>query len=214
MKLVAVGSGQALALGRRRDADVLLVHAPDAEALFMEEGAGRRRLPVMRNDFVVAGPPSDPAGVRGVAGAASALAAIAARGARFISRGDDSGTHQLEQRLWRAAGTDSARLRLVVTHAGQGMAETLLIASERGAYTLTDRATFVMLDAALDLDVLVAGDPALENTYSVITVAGAPNASGADVFADWVRGPEAARIIRGFGASPDGRPLFEPVPVR
>jgi tungstate transport system substrate-binding protein len=209
VKLIAVGSGQALELGRRRDVDVLLVHSPEDEERFMNAGHGVRRLPVMRNEFVLVGPPADPAGVRGAGTVARALRRLAVQRSPFISRGDSSGTHRRELELWYAAGIDEDMLGFR-TEVGQGMGEALGIASERAAYTLTDRATFLALSAALALDVLLEGGPALDNPYSVITVAHARNAAGADAFADWITSPAAAVLIRGFGRERYDRPLFEP----
>jgi tungstate transport system substrate-binding protein len=209
VKRVAVGSGQALALGRRGDADVLLVHDPEGEGRFMNEGMGRRHLPLMRNDYIVAGPPADPAGVRATGSAAMALRAVAVGGGAFISRGDSSGTHRAELRLWGRTGLNAQEARVGVVEAGQGMAETLMIASERSAYTLTDRATFRSLEASLYLAILHEGDSTLVNSYSVITVKNSRNPAAADTFADWITGTAAARIIGSFGGRAE--PLFEPL---
>jgi tungstate transport system substrate-binding protein len=206
VKLIAVGSGEALALGRRRDADVLLVHAPTDEEHFMSSGHGRARYAVMSNDYVIVGPAADPAHVAAAASTADALRRIAAARAPFISRGDSSGTHRMELRLWRAAGIDSAQ-RVQV---GQGMGEALLIASERGAYTLTDRGTYVALARTLRLDVLHEGDVALLNPYSVITVRASRHEAEAEVFALWLISADAQQLIARFGAGADGRPLFQP----
>jgi tungstate transport system substrate-binding protein len=211
VRLVAVGSGQALALGRRGDADLLLAHSAVDEERFMADGAGRRRVPLLRNDFVLVGPPADPAGASEAPDAAAALRAIAAAGARFISRGDSSGTHRAELRLWQDAGVDAATRAALVSDVGQGMAETLSVATERQAYALTDRATFVALSAGLDLRVVHQGDARLANVYSVITVRGARNEAGADLLADWLASPAAAAVIRGFGTDEAGRPLFVPL---
>ena len=206
IKVIAVGSGEAMALGRRRDADILLVHSPGEEATFMAAGHGTRRLPVMANDFIIAGPRHDPAGVRGAPAVIDALRTIVARDATFVSRGDGSGTHRKEQELWQAAGTLPRRRSEV----GQGMGEALTIASERDAYILSDRGTYLALSANLRLDVLVEGDALLENPYSVITVRGARNAAGADAFADWLTSAEAADLIRTFGSDRFGQALFFP----
>lgn len=206
VKVIAVGSGEAMALGRRRDADVLLVHSPADENAFMTDGHGERRMPVMKNDFVILGPASDPAGIRDSRDAAAALRAIAAAGQSFVSRGDSSGTHRKEMALREAAGVGSES----VTEVGQGMGEALAIASEREAYILSDRGTYLALSPSLELDVLVEGDPRLENPYSVITVRGARNAAAAGVFADWIVSRDAAAIIRSFGIDRFGQPLFFP----
>jgi tungstate transport system substrate-binding protein len=210
VRLIAVGSGQALRLGRRGDADVLLVHSPEDELEFMQDGAGRERRPVMYNEFVIVGPASDPAGVRGARDAADAFARIADHGARFISRGDDSGTHRRELAIWRAAGVHDAGTVSFRAEVGQGMGEALLIASERAAYVLSDRSTFAARAGTVRLDVLYDGGPDLLNSYSVITVAGASNSAAADRFADWVTSAAAASVIRHFGVEQFGAPLFTP----
>ncbi|HSK18011.1 MAG TPA: substrate-binding domain-containing protein [Longimicrobiales bacterium] len=206
VKVIAVGSGEAMALGRRRDADVLLVHSPADEEAFMAAGHGLRRLPVMANDYVIAGPPSDPAGVRGMASAVAALRRLAASNAAFVSRGDSSGTHRKELELWAATGTEP-QTRMEV---GQGMGEALTIASERGVYILTDRGTYLALSDNLRLEVLVEGDDLLRNPYSVITVSGSRHPESADAFADWLVSRDAAEMIRMFGVDRFGQPLFFP----
>jgi tungstate transport system substrate-binding protein len=212
IKVIAVGSGEAMTLGRRGDADILLVHSPADEEAFMAAGHGERRLPVMANDFVIAGPPEDPAGVRDEPGVVAALRQIAARGASFISRGDNSGTHRKELALWAQAGT----LPRTRSEVGQGMGEALTIASERGAYILSDRGTYLALSSNLRLEVLVQGDAPLANPYSVITVRGSRNGQDANAFADWIVSADAARLIRTFGVDRFGQPLFFPAadPVR
>ena len=212
-QVVAVGTGEALALGRRGDADVLLVHAPEREARFLAEGHGLRRTTFMRNDFALAGPEDDPAGVGGAEGATEALRRIAAAGSAggdvlFASRGDDSGTHIRERMLWREADLEPEGDWYL--EVGQGMGSTLLFASERQAYTLTDRATLTTMRASgVDLVELVAGGESLTNVYSIIPVAGSGEPDGAGVFEAWLLGDEAAAIIRGFGVESYGRALFE-----
>ncbi|HEX7118801.1 MAG TPA: substrate-binding domain-containing protein [Longimicrobiales bacterium] len=208
VQVIAVGTGEALELGRRTDADVLLVHAPAAESVFVAEGYGLERREVMYNDFVIVGPSSDPAGVRGLADAAEALRRIAAAGAPFVSRGDDSGTHKKELALWQAAGLEPGGDGYV--DAGQGMGAVLRIASERRGYTLTDRATYLFLKEDLALDVLVEGDERLFNQYGVIPVAGARNTAGAAAFTDWITSDAAQSLIGRYGAERFGRPLFTP----
>lgn len=208
IRFTAVGSGQALALGRRGDTDVLLVHAPAAEEQFMREGHGRERRFVMRNEFVMVGPADDPASVRSAESAADALARIARARAPFVSRGDDSGTHQKERAIWRAAGLRPEGSWYL--DAGQGMGEVLSIADEVGAYALTDRGTYLSMKAGFRLEVLFEGDPVLDNPYHVITVAGARNAEGARRFLEWITGPQAQTLIGAFGAAESGRSLFEP----
>ena len=208
VRLTAVGTGQALTLGRRRDADVLLVHAPDEEARFVADGHAMGRCQVMYNDFVLVGPASDPAVVAGAADAAEALARVAVASSSFVSRGDDSGTHRKERSLWTDAGVQpSGGWYLEI---GQGMAEALRMAAEKQAYTLTDRATYLNLRDGLELELMVEGDPRLFNPYGVIPVAGAANAEGALAFARWVTGAEAQELIRGFGVERFGMPLFVP----
>lgn len=209
VKPLAVGSGQAIELGRRGEADVLLVHSPEAEEKFVAEGtAGDRRL-VMHNDFVLVGPERDPAGIRG-ATAADALSRIAESGAGFVSRGDESGTHAREQQLWEANGITPAGDWYRST--GQGMGATLRVAGETAAYTLTDRATYLTQRDSLALDVLTEGDRALLNIYHVIemtTRAGdRVQTDGAAAFADWIVGERAQTIIGEFAS--DGETLFVP----
>ncbi|MGH7481766.1 MAG: substrate-binding domain-containing protein [Longimicrobiales bacterium] len=204
---VVVGTGAALALGRRGDVDVLLVHAPAAESAFVARGHGRLRCAVMHNDFVIVGPASDPAGVRGMTDAAAALRRIAAARTAFISRGDDSGTHRRELALWGAAGPPSSARYLA---AGQGMGEVLIMAGEQRAYTLADRATHLVLRERTGLDVLVEGDVRLRNDYGVIPVTRARDPAAAVAFADWITSAGARRAIGGFGRERFGRALFTP----
>jgi len=213
VQTIAVGSGAALQMGREGNADVLLVHAPAAEEEFMASGFGSDRRLVMYNDFMIVGPPDDPAGIRGSAVATEAMPRIAAAGATFVSRGDDSGTHQLERQLWAAAGLDPSAQPWYL-ESGQGMGATLTIASEREAYTMTDRATYLAHRAALRLDILVEGDPLLRNVYHVIVVNPErwpnTNLEGAMAFADFIVSPAAQEVIRTFGAEEYGQPLFFP----
>lgn len=212
VKTIAVGSGEALAMGRRGDADVLLVHSKAAEDEFMAEGHGSLRLDVMYNDFALVGPPSDPAGVRGLT-AAEALKTIAGKGAPFASRDDRSGTHARELDLWKKAGVSPAGQPWYVA-TGQGMGETARIASEKKAYTLADRGTFLALRSSLDLAILVEGSPELRNSYRVIVVSPEkhPKARAAEArrFAEWLVSPETQRTIGAFGRERFGQPLFVP----
>ncbi len=212
VKTIAVGTGQALALGARGEADVVLVHAPDAELAWLAEGNGTERLLVMHNDFVVVGPPGDPAGVRGRP-LAQALRAIATAGAPFVSRADNSGTDQLEKKLWRDLGLDPRGAPWYI-EAGVGMGQTLTIASERDAYTLTDRATYLARRGTLQLDLLIEGDPELLNVYHVMPVNPAKfsrvNAEGGAAFARFMVSPEAQAVIAEFGVDRFGQPLFFP----
>lgn len=210
--VVAVGSGQALAMGRRGDADVVLVHSPEAERAFMEAGYGVRRRVVASNYFTIAGPASDPARVREASDAADAFRRIAARGQRFVSRGDSSGTNARELALWNRIGRRPAAPVYIET--GQGMAATLLVANERGAYTLTDRATLGYLRAHVDLVALCAPEPDLANVYHVIelTAAGHPrmNAEGGRAFADFVVSDRVQDLLVHFGERRLGEPMFVP----
>jgi tungstate transport system substrate-binding protein len=206
--VIAVGTGEALALGRRKDVDVLLVHSPAAESAFVADGYGTGRWDVMYNDYVIVGPPSDPAGVRGLGDAPEALRRIAAAATEFVSRGDDSGTHRRERQLWAEAGV--APGQAWHTEAGLGMGDVLRLAHERTAYTLTDRATFQFLQDRLGLEVLVEGDERLFNQYGVIPVAGAENLAGARAFRDWITSPAGQDLIGQYGADRWDRPLFIP----
>jgi tungstate transport system substrate-binding protein len=218
--VVAVGTGQAIALGEAGDADVILVHARAREDDFVAQGHGTARHDVMYNDFIIVGPISDPAGVMGASPAADALAQIAASGALFASRGDDSGTHTKEKSLWEAAGiTPEGEWYQSL---GQGMGETLTYANEAGAYTLTDRGTFLsMSDSLPNVAVVVGGnsiadngDPALLNPYGVIPVnpdkSDAINNDLANAFVEWITSAETQQAIGEFGTDTFGQPLFYP----
>jgi tungstate transport system substrate-binding protein len=213
LKPIAVGTGQALALGARGEADVVLAHAPDLEMRFLAEGKLRNRRLVMVNDFVVVGPPDDPAKVRSTRKASEAFRQIAGSRARFVSRGDNSGTHILERALWKEAGIQAKGPWYI--EAGQGMGATLAIAAERAAYTLADRATHLAFRQRLELAVLLEGDISLKNVYSVLEVnpANGPrvNAAGGKAFADFLVSPEAQAAIKTFGVEKFGQPLFVPV---
>ncbi len=212
MKPIAVGTGQALALAERGEADVVLAHAPEAEKRLLEAGHTENWTLVMHNDFVLVGPPEDPARIKAATGVAEALRRIAAAGAVFVSRGDDSGTHKKELALWKATGVKPAGPWY--QEAGQGMGQTLDIASEKGAYTLTDRGTYLALKKRLRLDILKEGDKALLNVYHVMNVSKAKhpkvNAEGGKAFADFLVSPEAQEAIRTFGVDKYGAPLFFP----
>ena len=213
VKIIAVGSGAAMAMGRQGDADVLLVHAPKAEEAFVAGGFGVNRQLVMHNDFVILGPADDPAGVRDASNAPRALLAIAITESPFISRGDDSGTHQLELSLWGELTFDTTG-RGWYSEAGSGMAATLQVANQRNAYTISDRATYLTLLDVLDLEVLHEGDPRLLNIYHVMQVNperfDAVNASGAEAFVAFLVSEEAQALIAGFGVERFGAPLFVP----
>ena len=211
--VIAVGTGQALQLGKDGNADVLLVHARASEDAFMEEGHGVRREDVMYNDFVIVGPASDPAGIQGGSDAAAALTAIAEAEASFVSRGDESGTHTKEKSLWTAAGIEPAGDWYI--SAGQGMGDVLTMADEMEAYTLTDRATYLAMRlGGLDLEIVVEGDPVLFNPYGVIAVNPDKNANIkvdlANEFIDWLVSLPTQELISEYGVAEFGAPLFTP----
>ena len=212
MKTISVGTGQALELAARGEADVALVHAPVLEKKFVADGKLVNRRLVMFNDFIVVGPPADPAKVKSTKSSAEALRRIAAGGAGFVSRGDNSGTHNLEKSLWKQAGIEPKGAWHI--ESGQGMGATLGIADERGAYTITDRATYLAFQKRLALVVLLEGDKPLLNIYSVMEVnpANGPriNTSGGKAFADFMVGPDAQSAIEKFGVEKFGRALFTP----
>lgn len=212
VQLVAVGSGQALKIGEQGNADVILLHSPDAEKDFVANGFGIDRRLVMHNDFVIAGPPADPAGIRGLS-PVEAFQKISNSSATFISRGDESGTHIKELALWDKAGLDPAGRKWYL-ETGQGQGATLLVASEKGAYALVDRGTFLAYQQNLDLDILVDGDPFLLNVYHVITVNPEKwpgiNLEAAQAFTDFITSPEGQALIGRFGVEDYGQPLFIP----
>ncbi|HEY74569.1 MAG TPA: extracellular solute-binding protein [Thermoflexia bacterium] len=213
VEVVAVGTGQALELGRNGDADVLLVHAPDQEEAFVGMGYGVDREPVMYNDFVIVGPEEDPAGVAGLTNAAVAFAQIAAAEAPFVSRGDNSGTHMKERRIWLEAGIGPEGDWYI--SAGQGMGAVLTMAEELGAYTLTDRGTYLSrLAEGYSLPILVEGDPLLFNPYHVMAVNPEvhPNVNyeGAKRFIEWLTSLETQERIGAFTHAATGQPLFHP----
>jgi tungstate transport system substrate-binding protein len=212
LKPIAVGSGAALALGERGEADVVLVHSPQAEQIFMEEGFGAERRTVMVNDFVIVGPQDDPAGIADVTPAADAFRAIAESQSRFVSRGDESGTNALELRLWMQARIEPGGDWYI--ESGTGMGDTLNIANERGAYTIADRGTYLALRDRLELPVLVEGDSALINIYHVITLnpANGPriNSEGGEAFLTFLLDPATQAFIQQFGVEEFGEPLFTP----
>jgi tungstate transport system substrate-binding protein len=211
VKVIAVGTGAALRMAARGDADVVLVHAPAAERPYVEAGDLVDGRAVMHNDFVIVGPGEDPAGIRGLTAVAGAMRAIAARGI-FISRGDESGTHTQELALWAAARIDPRSLSREET--GQGMGATLNVADQKGAYTLTDRGTFLSLRQRLGLVILYEGDPSLRNVYHVYAVnperhAGVQHA-GARAFIDFLVSGPIQRVIADFRRDEYGESLFFP----
>lgn len=212
VKTIAVGTGKALAMGERGEADVLLVHAPSAEKELLARGAVSERTVVMHNYFALAGPPNDPAGIRGMKSAVDAIRRIAGTQSTFISRGDDSGTHKMEQSLWSSAGQSPTGDWYL--ESGQGMGATLVIASEKQAYTLTDLGTYLAFKQQLRLDVLVPESPSLLNVYSVLVVNPSrfpqTNVAGAQAFARYLLSARAQELIRDFGVARFGAPLFIP----
>ncbi|MGH7700062.1 MAG: substrate-binding domain-containing protein [Gemmatimonadales bacterium] len=214
VKVVAVGSGQALELGRRGDADVVLSHAPEQERALTDSGYFLRRRRVMHNDFLVVGPPGDPAGLRGMNDARAAFRRIVRHEAAFVSRGDRSGTHQLERRLWREIGVTPPGAGSWYVESGQGMGETLQMADQKRAYTLTDRATYLVWRDKVQLAPVVEGDSLLYNVYHVMEVnpRNAPrvNAAGARALADFLVAGETQGLIGEFGKARFGQSLFVP----
>ncbi|MDD4858671.1 MAG: substrate-binding domain-containing protein [Dehalococcoidales bacterium] len=213
VKPIAVGSGQAMTMGERGEADVLLVHSPDAEVLFIQNGHGINRQLVMHNDFIIIGPSTDPAVIKGARSAVEALTYIAGARATFISRGDKSGTDALEKKLWKI-GVIEPKGQPWYQETGQGMGATLNIASEKRAYTISDRGTYLKSRKNLALDILVEGDKVLLNVYHVIQVnpqkSDKINAAGAEAFAKFILDPEIQQFIGKFGVDLYGLPLFYP----
>jgi tungstate transport system substrate-binding protein len=212
VKTVAVGTGQALAMGERGEADVLLVHAPAAEKKVVESGAAINRRLVMHNDFIIVGPEKDPAKIKGSATTADAFKKIAQAKALFVSRGDDSGTNKKELELWKAAQIEPKGSWY--QESGTGMGQTLNIASEKGGYTLTDRATYLALKKNLALTILLEGDKSLLNVYHVMQVNPDKfpkvNAAGGKAFADFMVDAETQKVIGDFGKDKFGQSLFFP----
>lgn len=213
VKTIAVGTGQALALAARGEADVVLAHAPPLEKKYVVDGKMLDRRLVMYNDFVIIGPADDPAKIKGMKKAADAMKAIASTASRFVSRGDNSGTHVLEKTLWKLAGVEPQGAWYI--EAGQGMGATLGIADDRKAYTLTDRGTYLAFQKRVRLPILVEGDKPLLNIYSVMRVnpSNGPkiNSAGGAAFAEFVLSPETQAVIKTFGVEKYGQPLFVPV---
>jgi tungstate transport system substrate-binding protein len=213
VKVVAQGTGKALDTGRRGDADVLFVHAKAQEEKFVKDGFGVKRYPVMYNDFVIIGPKSDPAGVKGSKDVTAALKKIKAKGAPFISRGDHSGTHSAELRLWKAGGVDIAKEKGPwYREIGQGMGAALNTASASNAYVLSDRATWIAFKNRGDLDIVVEGDPRLFNQYGIMLVNPAKHKHVkkelGQAFIDWVISPEGQKAIADY--TRNGKQLFFP----
>jgi len=212
VKAIAVGTGQALAMAARGEADVVLAHAPDAEKKYIADGSLTNRRLMMHNWFLLAGPPSDPVKVKGMTKAVDALKKIAEAKAPFVSRGDDSGTHKLEMKLWEKAGLKPSGEWYL--QAGQGMGKTLGIAGEKQAYVISDRATYLAFQKTTGLAVLVEGDPAFLNIYHVMDVNTEKfpkvNAAGGKAFADFLLSPSVQDILKTFGKEKFGEALFSP----
>jgi tungstate transport system substrate-binding protein len=213
VKTIAVGSGQAMAMGQKGEADVLLVHSPAAEKKFVAEGYGINRRLVMHNDFIIVGPPEDPAKIKGIKSASEAFKKIASGNALFLSRADKSGTNAKEMDIWKAAGVKPEGEKWY-QQTGLGMGQTLNVTAEKNGYTLADRGTYLALKKNLGLDILVEGDAILLNIYHVIEVNPAKwpkvNAAGGKAFADFMVSKETQGIIKTFGVDKFGSPLFFP----
>ena len=213
VKTISVGTGQALALAARGEADVALVHAPSPERKYVEKGKMQNRRLVMYNDFVIIGPEDDPAKIKGVPKAVDALKRIAETQSHFVSRGDKSGTHLLELGLWKQAGVAPTGAWYI--ESGQGMGQTLGIANDRRAYTIADRGTWLAFQKRISLPILVEKDKPLLNIYSVMEVnpANGPrvNVAGGKAFADFMVAPDTQAVIKTFGVDKYGQPLFVPI---
>jgi len=209
VRTVVAGSGETLELARRGDVDVIIVHAPEAETRFVEAGHATARTPLMYNDFLIVGPVSDPASVRTAADPAEAFRRIAAEQALFVSRGDSSGTHFRELAIWRDAAVEPTGDWYI--ESGQGQGTSLQIANERDAYTLTDRATFIVLSRLIELESLVGEHGSLLNLYSVIEPTAAVRRAEAATFANWLSSDGGMRLISEFRFRSDTTPLFYPL---
>jgi len=213
VKTVSVGTGQALELAAKGEADVALVHAPSLEKKFVADGKLLNRRLVMYNDFIILGPANDPAQIKSTKSSIDAMKRIAASASRFVSRGDNSGTHNLEKSLWKQTGIEPKGAWYI--ESGQGMGATLGIANDRNGYTITDRATYLAYQKRVTLAVLLEGDKPLLNIYSVMEVnpANGPriNTVGGKAFADFIIAPETQTVIKGYGLEKYGQPLFVPV---
>jgi tungstate transport system substrate-binding protein len=213
VRMIATGSGQALKIGEQGNADVILLHSPDAEKEFIAKGFGIDRRLVMHNDFVIVGPPSDPASLLSQPTLVSAFESIFSSASTFISRGDESGTHVKELAIWKNSGLDPHGQSWYI-ESGQGQGNTLTIASEKEGYALVDRGTFLAYKSNLKLEIVFEGDPFLLNVYHVLTVNPekwqSVNLEGAKAFADFITSPEGQKIIAEFGVEEYGQPLFFP----
>jgi tungstate transport system substrate-binding protein len=212
VKVIAVGTGQALAMGEKGEADALLVHAPASEQKLVAAGVAVNYHQVMHNDFIIVGPKADPAGIRGVKSALDAFKAIAGKQSTFVSRGDDSGTDKMEKDLWSKASIKPAAPWYLSS--GTGMGKTLSIASEKNGYTLTDRATYLAQKQNLSLEIMVEGDTPLLNIYHVAQVSPATfskvNGPAGEAFVKYMLRPDTQKLIGSFGVDKYGQPLFFP----
>jgi tungstate transport system substrate-binding protein len=213
VKTIAVGSGQAMAMGQKGEADVLLVHSPEAEQKFMTEGYGVIRRLVMHNDFIIVGPASDPAKIRGTKSAVEVFNKIAGAGSLFVSRGDNSGTHAKEKSIWKKSNIKYEGEKWY-QETGLGMGQTLNVASEKKGYVLTDRGTYLSLKKNLGLEILAEGDAVLLNIYHVIEINPVKwpkiNVAGGKAFADFMLSKTTQAIVKTFGIDKFGSPLFFP----
>ncbi len=213
VKTIAVGSGQAMAMGQKGEADVLLVHSPEAEKKFVAEGYGINRRIIMHNDYIIVGPAEDAAKIKGTKSSAESLKKIASTRSLFLSRGDNSGTHSKEKAIWKRAGINPEGEKWY-QQTGLGMGQTLNVTAEKKGYTLADRGTYLALKKNLGLDILVEGDAILLNIYHVIEVNPAKwpkvNVPGGKAFADFMVSNETQGIIKTFGVDKFGSPLFFP----
>jgi tungstate transport system substrate-binding protein len=211
VKTIAVGSGAAITLGARGEADVVLSHAPDDEEKFMADGNGSARTLVMHNDFIVVGPADDPARLKNDLTTSQAFRSLAEKGAPFVSRGDKSGTHQLELKLWKSSGADPVGKAWYV-ETGQGMGATLTVANERRGYTVTDRATYLARKSTLELAIVREREAALLNVYHVMPVNprkhARVNGAGGRAFADFLVAKDTQELIGKFGVEKYGQALF------
>ena len=213
VKTIAVGSGQAMAMGQKGEADVLLVHSPAAEEKFMADGFGINRKLVMHNDYIIVGPAGDPAKIKGMNSTPESFKMIAAAAALFLSRGDNSGTNAKEKEVWKAAGINPEGQKWY-QQTGLGMGQTLNVANEKDGYTLADRGTYLSLKKNLKLDILMEGDAILLNIYHVIEVNPTKwpkvNVAGAKAFSDFVVAKATQDVIKTYGVEKFGAPLFFP----
>lgn len=212
VKTVAVGTGAALTMGEKGEADVLLVHAPADEKKLVDKGVGINYQLIMHNDFIIVGPESDPAGIKGTKSAAEALKKISEKSSIFVSRGDNSGTHKAELAIWKAAGITPAKGSASYQETGAGMGQTLTVASQKEGYTLTDRATYLAQQKNIKLNIMVEGEKSLLNIYHVMQVNPEKfpkvNAAGAKAFVEYMIAADTQKLISQFGVDKYGQALF------